>query len=141
MGSDAHMRTQLVVCSHGKYAEGLVAASEMILGPVEGVLMYGLMPGVSPDVWREQIAADFTRVSYQGEVRFLVLGDLFGGSPCSAMIPLMHSFEIDIVTGLNLGMFLEVYSSLGDKDVDLAQLAQDTYQNSCVVLRSSDFRE
>jgi len=57
------------------------------------------------------------------------------------MIPLMHSFEIDIVTGLNLGMFLEVYSSLGDKDVDLAQLAQDTYQNSCVVLRSSDFRE
>jgi len=62
LGSDAHMRTQLVVCSHGKYAEGLVAASEMILGPVEGVLVYGLMPGVSPDVWREQIAADFTRV-------------------------------------------------------------------------------
>lgn len=135
------MRTQLVICSHGKYAEGLVAASEMILGPVEGVLVYGLMPGVSPDVWREQIAADFEKASAQGEVRFLVLSDLLGGSPCSAMIPLMHGFDMDIVTGLNLGMFLEVYCSLDDENADLAQLAQDTHLNSCVVLRSSDFRE
>ena len=134
------MRTQLVVCSHGEFAKGLISAAEMILGPVEGVLVYGLMPGVSPDVWRAQVEADFARIAAEGDVRFLVLGDLFGGSPCSSLIPLMHTYEIDIVTGVCLGMFLEVYSSLDLPDIDLAQLAQDIHAGSCVLLRSSDFK-
>jgi len=130
--------TQLVVCSHGNLASGVIHAAEMILGPVEDVLVFGLMPGVSPDVWREEVERAFARSAREGKSKFLVLADLFGGSPCSSIIPLMHEYEIDIVTGLNLGMFLEVYSNL-DQEGDLAQMAFDVQQASCTVLRSQDF--
>lgn len=120
----------------------------MIAGGMDDILRFSLMPGMSVQELAEQIASGMEKaveeeqsVDPEVEVKFLVLVDLYGGTPCTTVLSLMRNFDIDVVTGLNLPMLIEVYflsQASTDPQLDFADLAYQTMCQSGRVIRSSD---
>ena len=71
----------LVIAAHGHLAEGLVASSAMIVGPSDDVVAVTFEPSEGPDDLLAKYAAAVEASSSQ---EYLILVDLFGGSPYNA---------------------------------------------------------
>ena len=134
------MDTRLVCVSHGKFAKELIESAKMIAGGMDDILVFSLMPGVSMPEFRAQIAAGLEQAVSEGAKRFLCLADLYGGTPSTALISLIKDFDMEVVTGLNLAMLIEVYFAIqAGGDQDFAELAVKTLGESGRVVRPSDF--
>ncbi len=95
----------LLVVTHGRLAEELVAAAQRIVGSVEG------LEAVSID-WDDDVAEARGRIEEairrvdSGE-GVLVLTDMFGGTPTNIALSLMEPQSVDVVTGVNLPMLIK----------------------------------
>lgn len=120
----------LFICSHGDFAKEIIKSAEMIVGPMEQVIPFCLKPGMSGDDFLEVIKAEAQM--HKGD-HILAIVDLFGGTPCTTCARLLKEYDLHIITGLNLGMLIEVYSMLNSCDMkELKQTAISTLQMSCV---------
>ena len=98
----------LVVAAHGHLAEGLVASSAMIVGPSDDVVAVTFEPSEGPDDLLAKYAA---AVEVSPSQEYLILVDLFGGSPYNAAARFAAGRDdADVVTGVNLPMVIEVLS-------------------------------
>jgi PTS system mannose-specific IIA component len=123
----------ILVC-HGRLAEGLVDAMNLITGPQEGITAIGLGEEDSIDELESRVE---TRVQDRqpGEV-VLILADLFGASPfnVSARVASRNQ-DVEVITGVNLGMLLELATQRDGKTLSqLATLAREAGSNSVKVL-------
>lgn len=117
------MKNRLFVCSHGDFAQACMSAAGMIMGEMEGIEAFSLHAGESP----EQFAASIVKALETSEEPVLALVDLFGGTPCNVCAALSRKYDMRVVTGLNLGMFIEVAIQKEQVERDaLATLALDT---------------
>jgi PTS system mannose-specific IIA component len=99
----------LVLVCHGKMAEGLIDAMQLITGEQKAVRGVGLyeIEGVEDLLSKIQNAVDEVD-SGEG---VLILVDLFGASPFNASARLVLSSPgkaLEVVTGLNLPMLVEL---------------------------------
>jgi len=100
----------LIVCTHGKFSEELVKASEMIFGKQEDVKSITFQPGESADELVEKYKKAIEELGEKDGILFIV--DLFGGSPYNAASRVVADNEnMDIIAGVNLPMLLEIYMS------------------------------
>ena len=61
----------------------------------------------------------------------ICLVDLFGGSPCFSVISLLENNKMQVVTGLNLAMFIEVATQRYNVEIEeLTEIAISTLKNS-----------
>lgn len=110
----------LVVASHGRLAEELVATAEQIVGKLPAVATCSIEPGASPEAIREQLHAAVNSVESGAGV--IVLADLFGGTPCKESLMLCADRPLEVVAGVNLPMLLKA-SSLREEVMPLPELA------------------
>lgn len=98
----------LIVCTHGKFSEELVKASEMIFGKQEDIKSITFQPGESVDGLVKKYKTAIEELGEKDGILFIV--DLFGGSPYNAAsrIAADHG-DMDIIAGVNLPMLLEIY--------------------------------
>jgi mannose PTS system EIIA component len=99
----------LVLVSHGKLAEGLVDAMQMITGEQEAVRAIGLLETEDVECLMEKVSQAIQEVD-SGEGA-LILVDLFGASPFNASARLVLSLtgrSLEVVTGMNLPMVVEL---------------------------------
>lgn len=118
----------IVVMSHGGLAEGLVSASEVIMGPAQQVRTLSLRREGSVD----ELSNDFERVVNEVDTGdgVIVLCDLFGGSPCNvASMGLRSARNYHLVSGANLPMLIEAINSR-DEGLSPAALAQRCVESS-----------
>lgn len=118
----------IVVMSHGGLAEGLVSASEVIMGPAQQVRTLSLRREGSVD----ELSSDFERVVNEVDTGdgVIVLCDLFGGSPCNvASMGLRSVRNYHLVSGANLPMLIEAINSR-DEGLSPAALAQRCVESS-----------
>lgn len=102
----------IIVGTHGKFSEELVKSSEMIFGNQENIKYVTFEPGESPDGLVEKYRDMMKELDYTDGLLFMV--DLFGGSPYNAASRIAAENEnMDIITGVNLPMLLEVFASRG----------------------------
>lgn len=95
----------LLVVTHGRVAEELVASARTIVGDVEG------LEAVSID-WNDDVDEATRRI---GEARrrvdtgqgVLLLTDMFGGTPTNLALSLLEPGKLEIVTGVNLPMLIK----------------------------------
>ena len=123
----------IVVMSHGGLAEGLVSASEVIMGPAQQVRTLSLRREGSVD----ELSNDFERVVNEVDTGdgVIVLCDLFGGSPCNvASMGLRSARNYHLVSGANLPMLIEAINSR-DEGLSPAALAQRCVESSHVGIR------
>ncbi|MHC5228428.1 mannose/fructose/sorbose PTS transporter subunit IIA [Enterococcus sp. LJL99] len=101
----------IILASHGEFAEGILQSGSMIFGEQENVKAVILKPSEGPDDLKAKLEEAIASFDDQDEVLFLV--DLWGGTPFNQANSLLeaHKDKWAIVSGLNLPMLIEAYSS------------------------------
>ena len=118
--------TAIIIGTHGKFSQEILRSSEMIFGKQENVSAVTFEPGEGPDDLVKKYKKELEQLDLKEGVLFLV--DLFGGSPFNAASRIVSEDEnMDIVTGINLPMLLEVY---GVRDSSNFQELVDTAKNA-----------
>ena len=109
------MPVNVLVISHGDFAQGLVNAAEMITGPQEALVAVGLRAGESPESFAERLAAVWDTLDDQPTV---VLVDMQGGTPGNVLATFFGKRPFYALAGVNLPVLLEILlgRSYGDPD-------------------------
>jgi len=121
----------IVLVTHGRLAQELVAAVEHVVGPQRGVIAICIGPDDDMEQRRKDILEGVKRVDEgQGAV---VLTDMFGGTPSNLAISVMDQAKVEVIAGVNLPMLVKLASVRGtvglEKAVADAQEAGRKYIN------------
>jgi len=103
----------IVLVSHGRLADELVAALEHVVGPQEHVVTVCIGPTDDMEQRRQEIIDGIESVQ-QGE-GVVLLTDMFGGTPSNLAISVMNSPDIEVIAGVNLPMLVKLASVRGTK--------------------------
>ena len=95
---------EVIIASHGGFAEGAFDSCRMIVGEQEHVRTYRLCPGGSAADFAEELKGEIEK---NPETEYVIPTDLYGASVCSAMIPLSIYPNVTVFSGMNLCMILE----------------------------------
>ncbi len=106
----------VLVVAHGGLAEAMVASAAMIVGEVERVRSVGLDPADSPESFAERVEA-----AIDPERPTLILSDLFGGTPHNVACALARHHEVRCISGLNLGLLIEILTTTDALDDELVE--------------------
>ena len=109
----------LLLVSHGRIAESFLEVSLEIVGPVKGVQVVSLAEPIDEEKVMEDIQKARKEID-QGD-GILILTDMFGGTPANLCFSLLEDPMVQVLTGMNLPMILQILSSR--KDASLAELA------------------
>ncbi|CUH97781.1 hypothetical protein P22_3925 [Propionispora sp. 2/2-37] len=93
----------LLILTHGNAGEALMQSAEMIMGRLENVWAFPLLPGISPEEFMEMVKTKLD-ILPRG---VLILTDLFGGTPFNVAIALSGRYDINVVSGVNISMIIE----------------------------------
>jgi PTS system mannose-specific IIA component len=97
----------LVLVTHAGLAGELLAAAEMVVGPLELAEAVGIRPGDGVDFIRTSIQDAINRVNNDGVV---VMTDMFGGTPANMSLPFLEENRVEVLTGVNLPMLIKFSS-------------------------------
>ncbi|OFR45635.1 PTS mannose transporter subunit EIIAB [Rothia sp. HMSC073B08] len=124
----------IIVAAHGESAPALLKTAGMILGNFENVHPVTFLPGQGP----EDLVEEYTRIVEASEAEeTLLLVDLFGGSPYNAGAQFAATREgVDVVSGVNVPMLIEVISGAGRKNVTLKSLVAKAHKAGTKGIRS-----
>ena len=95
----------VIAASHGRLAEEMLAAAEMIVGPLQNCKAVCFKPAQSVDELIK-LLGDSIKMVDQGK-GVLILTDLFGGTPANISL----SFQgpgVEVVCGMNLPMLIKL---------------------------------
>jgi len=101
----------IILASHGKFAEGILQSAEMIFGEQDQLVTATLMPNEGPEDLKAKYDAAVESFGEDAQILFLV--DLWGGSPFN-QASIVHEEMQErsaIVAGMNLPMLLEALGS------------------------------
>ncbi|MBA3323317.1 MAG: PTS sugar transporter subunit IIA [Pyrinomonadaceae bacterium] len=101
-----------VIVTHGQLANELLAAAEMIVGPIAHVAAISIGWHDDVDAARDEIERAITSVSQGRGV--LLLTDMFGGTPTNIASMFLAEGEVEVVTGVNLPMLIRLASQSDD---------------------------
>jgi len=109
-----------VVVTHGHLAGELLAAAEMIIGPISHIAAVSIGWHDDVDVAHEEVQRAINRVSQKRGV--LLLTDMFGGTPTNIASMFLEEGVVEVVTGVNLPMVIKLATHTGDESLtDLAR--------------------
>lgn len=117
---DVQPRIAGVIVTHGHLAGELLAAAEMIVGPISFISAVSIGWHDDVDAARDEVQRAITKVSQGAGV--LLLTDMFGGTPTNIASMFLDDGNIDVVTGVNLPMVIKLASQTGD--ISLTETAQ-----------------
>jgi PTS system mannose-specific IIA component len=129
---DATPRIAGVIVTHGHLAGELLAAAEMIVGPISFITAVSIGWHDDVDAARDEVQRAITRVSQGAGV--LLLTDMFGGTPTNIASMFLDDENIDVVTGVNLPMVIKLASQTGELPLT------ETAQKVCELGRQGIYR-
>lgn len=126
----------VIVGTHGKFSEEILRSTEMVFGQLDNVAGVTFEPGESVSGLVEKYKAALASLDWTDGVIFLV--DLFGGSPYNAASRIAVNHEkMDIVTGVNLPMIVDLLANRGIEQVEnLVNLAIHAGHDSMMSFRA-----
>ena len=106
--TESGRRVAGVIVTHGHLAGELLAAAEMIIGPISFITAVSIGWHDDVDAARDEVQRAITRVSQGAGV--LLLTDMFGGTPTNIASMFLEDGNIEVVTGVNLPMVIKLAS-------------------------------
>src|SRR5436190_19230414 len=100
-----------VIVTHGHLAGELLAAAEMIIGPISYITAVSIGWHDDVDAARDEVQRAMTRVSQGAGV--LLLTDMFGGTPTNIASMFLEEGRVEVVTGVNLPMVIKLAGQSG----------------------------
>lgn len=124
----------IVLIGHGNFASELLKVAETMIGKTE--------KAIAVDFFSRETMADLrTKISnalefVKSEDGVLIIADMFGGSCSNICCTLVNQDNVQIVTGLNLPMFLSATLSRTKYDLKgLVKYVRDEGKKSVLVLK------
>ena len=107
----------IIVGTHGSFSEQILRSAEMIFGKQENVSSVTFETGEGTEDLVGKYKKAEEKLDCKEGVLFLV--DLFGGSPFNAASRVVAEGDnMDVLTGINLPMLLEIYGSRGFSNLE-----------------------
>ncbi|MBY2475363.1 PTS mannose transporter subunit IIC [Clostridioides difficile] len=117
---------KIILASHGEFSKGLLDSVKMIVGDLANcVSSYSLYPGQSAS----DFALELEKVILEDkECEYIILSDLYGASVCTAMLRLTNLHNVNLFSGMNLNMVLELLTRFSDKLIakDVEELVKES---------------
>jgi PTS system mannose-specific IIA component len=114
----------IVLVSHARLAEELVAALEHVVGAQSDIATVCIGPNDDMERRRQDIVDSVARVDTGNGV--ILLTDMFGGTPSNLAISVMNERNVEVIAGVNLPMLVKLASVRGKATlVDAVREAQD----------------
>ena len=108
----------ILVMSHGEFAEGICKSAEMIIVEQENLKTVIFNPGESLDTLVEKLKKAINE--FDNDFSHLLLVDIFGGSPSNATALLLaENYKISAVSVVNLPMLLEALTERENTAADM----------------------
>lgn len=107
----------VIVTGHGNFATGLLSSLKLIAGEQEHIVGVDFTADDSTETLEVKLKDDVDKLGEE----IIVLSDLAGGSPFKVSVVLSQQLEgkkIKVVSGINLGMLLEVSLCRGSMSLD-----------------------
>lgn len=98
----------LVLVTHGRLADELIAALEHVVGPQSQVASVCIGPDDDMERRRADIVESVQETDSGAGV--VVLTDMFGGTPSNLAISIMERANIEVIAGVNLPMLVKLAS-------------------------------
>lgn len=121
----------IVLVTHGRLAEELIAAMEHVVGPQKATAPVCIGPEDDMEQRRADILAQVAAVDDGSGV--VLLTDMFGGTPSNLSISIMGKAKVEVIAGVNLPMLIKLASIRNDlalsEAVNAAQEAGRKYIN------------
>ncbi|RMF73738.1 MAG: PTS sugar transporter subunit IIA [Alphaproteobacteria bacterium] len=108
----------LVLVSHGRLAQELLAAMEHVVGPQEQVRVVSIGPDDDMEQRRQEILEAVEAVDEGDGV--IVLTDMFGGTPSNLAISLLGRPRLEVIAGINLPMLIKLASTRAELPLEEA---------------------
>jgi PTS system mannose-specific IIA component/PTS system mannose-specific IIB component len=130
----------VIIGTHGMFSEEILKSAEMIFGTQENVGAVTFKPGEGVEALVEKYNKLIKKMDSKEGVLFMV--DLFGGSPFNAAsLIAVRNENMEIVTGVNLPMILEVLGSREFSNIsELVKISENSGKNAIKTL-SKNFKE
>ncbi|NQV84076.1 MAG: PTS sugar transporter subunit IIA [Rhodospirillales bacterium] len=130
----------MVLVTHGRLAEELVAALEHVVGEQPNVISVCIGPDDDMEQRRAEILDSAAKADEGDGV--VLLTDMFGGTPSNLAISVMDKANVEIIAGVNLPMLIKLASvrkteSLAEA-IESAQQAGRKYINIASKLLSQE---
>jgi PTS system mannose-specific IIA component len=118
-----------IIIAHGNLAQELLRTANTIVGTQENIIALSFSTSEGLDDLKGKIEEAIRKVGSPEGI--LILTDMFGGSPTNVSIILAQEYPIEILTGVNLPMVLELalYREFGDLK-EVAQKVADAGKKS-----------
>ena len=107
----------IIIVSHGELSKALIQSVEMVYGNLEKVEAICIGQGQSVDTLKNEIDKTIEKLNVE---KILILVDLLGGTPYNASSVYLENPNINIVTGVNMSMILEI---LPFRELELEEIA------------------
>ena len=118
----------IVVVTHGRLADELVAATEHVVGPLEACSAISIGPDDDMERRRDDIREAVEKAD-QGD-GVIILTDMFGGTPSNLSISLLEKGRVEVIAGANLPMLIKLVEVRGEaKLADAVKAARDAGQS------------
>lgn len=119
--------SNIVLVSHGDFCVGLLSSLKMIAGDTFGIRAVPLIPGESPESYREKLSQVLKGMDTSQE--YVILSDIAGGTPFQSAAYLAKDFQIGLISGMNMPMLLTL--ALGNSiEQTLEDLVEKATQES-----------
>ncbi len=100
---------KILLVTHGDFAKGIKSSIDVIVGDSEGIDTICVQSDTSNEDVQTLIKSYISSIQ---EEKILVISDIPAGSTTSNTLPIVyHNENVMMLTGLNLGLLLEVYLS------------------------------
>ena len=109
-----------VIVTHGHLAGELLAAAEMIVGPISHIAAVSIGWHDDVDAARGEVERAIKGVSQGAGV--LLMTDMFGGTPTNIASMFLETGVVEVVTGVNLPMIIKLASH--QEQGSLAEIAR-----------------
>lgn len=125
----------LVVVTHGNLGRELIAAAEMIIGPVRNARAVSITQESSMESIREAITSAITAVINDGN-GVIIVTDMFGGTPANVSMTFLEPQAVEVLTGVNLPMLLKFFNSQENLGLDELAGILKSYGQQSITLAS-----
>lgn len=122
----------IIAISHGSYAQALINSVEMIYGKQDKIKTICLERNKSIESLRHKIDETIKELDVE---EILILVDLLGGTPYNAACLFMDRENVNVVTGMNMPMILEIIPYMMQDLEKISSLAEHFGQNGVINIR------
>lgn len=119
----------ILLVTHGPYATALIESVEMVYGKQEKIESVYLNQGESVEKLQDKINEAINTLNCE---QVLIMVDILGGTPYTAGAIKLENPNINVITGINMPMLLEILPHRNEDLKVLSKIAAESGKNGIV---------